>query len=186
MSGLAITLNTWSRGEWGPMWVWLGTPGATLWLGVIALIVIGVRAAGAAKDASEANARGRPEAGERVWKLVIASVLGGLLAVGVSDSLCARVLKPGFAQARPCVVFVTTVPKPLECGSGFAMPSAHASNTAALAVTLGSVPLAIVAGVVGVGRVVDGQHWPSDVIVGWGIGGFIGLMFRRLAEWVAA
>jgi len=93
--------------------------------------------------------------------------------VAVTDPLCARVLKPAFGRERPCRA-LPDVATPSGCGAALSMPSVHAANTAALAAAVGSPVLAGVALVSGLSRVVDGQHWPSDVLAGWGVGGAVG------------
>ena len=44
-----------------------------------------------------------------------------------------------------------------------------------------SPPLLALSALTGVQRVVTAQHWPSDVVVGWIYGWFIGLAVRRSA-----
>lgn len=110
-----------------------------------------------------------------------------IAAVGLSDITSARVLKPIVERPRPCAVAsLVRTPPPTEglapCGSGASFPSSHAANTAAIAVVVQSPPLMIVSVVVGVSRVVLGQHYPSDVLAGWGLGAAIGWVIRALAE----
>lgn len=163
---LARALNAWSTGAAGPLWVWLGTPGAAGLLAVLALAVLGW---------------GYARRGLGARQVVVGLVAGGL-AVAASDPLVSRVLKPALAEPRPCEVGVSRAPPELGCGAGYAMPSAHAANTAALAAAVGGPTLTAVAGVVGVSRVVDGQHWPADVVVGWFVGAVTGGAARALVE----
>ncbi len=176
---LALTLNAWSKGEFGWFWVWMGSSGATAWLAILAMGVIAVRVGmGLRAASSEKSTKGV----EHLLRRAGSTLLAGSIAVAISDPLVSRVIKPMIASPRPCQIGVTDVPSPLVCGSGFAMPSAHASNAAAVAGALMSPPLAVVAAVVGVGRVVDGLHWPGDVVAGWVLGGAIGVMVRRRTD----
>lgn len=111
--------------------------------------------------------------GYALWKRRWAWIIAGGLAVAATDPLCARVLKPWIGRERPCreLADVATV---RDCGAGRAMPSVHAANTAALAAATGSPVLVGVALLAGASRVVTGQHWPGDVVVGWIVGGAIG------------
>ncbi len=112
-------------------------------------------------------------------------VLPALLAVALSDVLAARVLKPAIGRARPCAeldgVDVPRVDGSPHCGSGLAMPSAHAANTMAVATVLAAPELAVLSMGVGFGRVITGQHWPSDVAAGWALGIGLGMAVRAAA-----
>lgn len=111
-------------------------------------------------------------------------LLCAALAVGLTDMICARVLKPAIDRERPCQVLEgVRGPRsrpggPFECGSGASMPSNHAANTAALAAAMASPALAGISVISGVSRIVNGQHWPSDVLAGWAIGAVFGVALR--------
>lgn len=78
----------------------------------------------------------------------------------------------------------------------WSMPSSHALFAAMLSAWLGMVwprgrwVFAVLAVLVGLGRVVFGAHWPSDVVVGWAAGWAIGDVVTRnglgvrLLDWV--
>lgn len=141
-----------------PFWVALNGPAAA---GALGLLLLGWTA------------------WRRAWRtLAVAAV-----AVALTDPLCARVLKPAFDRPRPCAVSpALAAPPALGCGSGAAMPSIHAANTAALAAAAASPPLAVLAALTGLGRVVVGAHWPTDVLAGWAVGATVGFGARRLSR----
>ena len=107
-----------------------------------------------------------------------------LMAVGMSDLLIDRVLKPLVHRPRPIeaglpIRALTDLPRTL----GF--PSGHASNFAALAMvlTLRRSPWALPAWVftliVGWSRVYVGVHRPVDVLAGWVFGSMVGVLVGR-------
>ena len=143
------------------LWPWLGTRPATLLY--MALVVAWV--------ASTADRR------RWLWPAVV--------AVLITDLSVSHVWKPTFERSRPCVEHPTmlTAPpgEPRRCGDDPSFPSGHASSSAAIAAATMSPPLLALSALTGVQRVVTAQHWPSDVVVGWIYGWFIGLAVRRSA-----
>ncbi len=109
--------------------------------------------------------------------------------IAASDQLCASVIKPIVARARPCQVlggvhfwhgsegWITTpawITRSYK--SSFSFPSNHAANMTAAMLFLGLVyrkwviSLAVIAIAVSYSRIYVGVHWTSDVIAGMAIG----------------
>lgn len=104
-----------------------------------------------------------------------------LIAVGVSDLIGARLLKPWFHRMRPFDALPGAVHQAFPVSHLGSMPSLHAANAFALAVVLSravprSAPILYgFASLIALSRVVGGVHWPSDVVVGALFGAAIGL-----------
>ncbi len=144
-----------------PLWTLLNDPAAALLLVAVALLVLWSGGS---------------------WRWAIPA----LVAVMVSDVVTSHVIKPAVGRERPCAVagevYAPLVNDEPHCGVGSSMPSAHAANSMALGTVLASPALVGVSLVVGVARVVGGQHWPSDVAAGWALGLAIGWAVRAALE----
>lgn len=116
------------------------------------------------------------------------AVILAVLAVGLSDVIGARVLKPGVGRIRPCYE-LENVRLLVPCGGKHAFPSSHAANTFAAAVTCAFfyrrltglfVAFSLL---VGFSRIVAGVHYPGDVLGGFLLGGLIAagllLLYRK-------
>jgi undecaprenyl-diphosphatase len=121
-----------------------------------------------------------------VW--AIGSVL---LTIGLCDSFGSRVLKPAFGRMRPAFALDPSQVRVLAHASkSGSMPSLHAANAFAVAVTvaflwpragLALLPVAIL---ISLSRVGVGVHWPSDLLAGTFYGLLVGVLVGGLTRWL--
>lgn len=114
----------------------------------------------------------------RQWRDLL-SVLWVGATVGISDAVCAQIVKPFVGRLRPCKI--EDLVRVVEgCAGSLSFPSNHASNGAAFAVfwllwkgpKAGAVALGCML-MVGISRVYLGNHYPSDVLGGFVFGGVV-------------
>jgi undecaprenyl-diphosphatase len=122
---------------------------------------------------------------QRSWPMIAAMAA----AVGLTDAVGARLLKPLIGRVRPCYALnageIRMLVPAANVGS---MPSLHSANAFAAATLLCwvwpraglyALPVALF---VGVSRVGVGVHWPSDVLGGAALGATIGSIFGFAAR----
>ncbi len=113
--------------------------------------------------------------------------LGLLLAVGSSDLIGARVIKPAFARERPSTAVNGAIVRSVENG-GFSFVSNHAFNSFTIAtyclnwIPQGRVLFLGLAGLIAYSRVYVGVHFPADVTAGSILGILLGTLAAILFE----
>jgi len=116
------------------------------------------------------------------------TLLAVVLAIVMTDQICASVIRPAVGRLRPCnpdnpIFQYITIVKEIHPG-GYSWPSCHAANTFALATLLSLVIRSKIfifgiffwAVMVSISRLYLGVHYPTDILCGAAFGGFWGYL----------
>ena len=119
-------------------------------------------------------------------------VLGAVACVAFTDSLAHYFIKPWVGRLRPCTQLpngqqmIDWIRLPIGRKLDPSFPSSHALNNMGVAAyfvgryrTKASW-LVVVAILIGLGRLYEGVHYPSDVLGGFVLGALIGYGWQRL------
>lgn len=144
-----------------------------------------------------------------IWQLIathgkkfgIYAVLLASLSVGISDSVSSRVFKPTVQRPRPS--HTEKLQDELHYakdnngndyrGGEYGFYSSHASNFAALTIfVLLALPrhyrlktiLIIATLITSISRIYLGVHFPTDILMGWFMGGMFGYVFYKLFSFI--
>lgn len=110
-----------------------------------------------------------------------------LVTFGLGDYTSASIIKPEVMRVRPCndVPFKEQVTTRVRCGSGYSMPSSHATNHFAIGIFIlmlfrrqwkPIIWLSLLwAASISFAQIYVGVHYPGDILVGALLGTAIGL-----------
>ena len=94
-----------------------------------------------------------------------------IITVGLTDSICAQILKPVFERIRPSHINLEGLNLLVSKGGKWSMPSNHAANSFAATMILCyfykrmSIIMYPLSATIAFSRVYIGVHYPSDVIL---------------------
>ncbi|MCM1490595.1 MAG: phosphatase PAP2 family protein [Muribaculum sp.] len=116
------------------------------------------------------------------------ALLAVVLAIVMTDQICASVIRPIVARLRPCnpdnpIFEYITIVKGISPG-GYSWPSCHGANTFALATLLSFIfrnriftgCIFLWAIVVSISRLYLGVHYPTDILCGAAFGSVFGYL----------
>ena len=123
--------------------------------------------------------------GKKFWWFLLFS----LLTIGLSDNLSSKLIKPTFKRDRPCRV-LSDAQVLVRCGSGYSFTSSHATNHFAVG-TFFMLAFGFIlkkwkylfllwAGLISIGQVYVGVHYPLDILVG----AILGYLCGAFVFWV--
>ncbi|MFD6106801.1 phosphatase PAP2 family protein, partial [Nocardia salmonicida] len=113
------------------------------------------------------------------------AALRGVIALGGSSFVVNLVLKTLIPRRRPPAELMPLGRRLVAAPVSSSFPSGHSANAAAFATAVAlespraALAIAPVAAAVAYSRIHTGAHWPSDVLVGAGVGTAIALTTRR-------
>lgn len=121
-------------------------------------------------------------------KYAALTLVAVVLAIVMTDQICASVIRPIIGRLRPCspdnpfFEYITLV-KDIQ-PRGYSWPSCHAANTFALATLLSfvmrsrkfTVMIFAWAIIVSISRLYCGVHYPTDILCGAAFGSFFGYL----------
>tara|TARA_B100001250_G_scaffold101640_1_gene85533 strand:+ start:335 stop:931 length:597 start_codon:yes stop_codon:yes gene_type:complete len=99
-----------------------------------------------------------------------------LFAAGMSDAICAQIIKPWVGRIRPSHEFIEYINLLVSKGGKWSFPSNHAANSFAFATVLSyfydknKIILFSIASTISFSRVYVGVHYPMDIFFGGLIG----------------